>query len=73
MPEVSSRDIPGSEQFPGAAAKVFSDVDHLIAHLESGANVFVTLDKSTILKRRAGLAAEGIVACLPTEAINTLR
>jgi hypothetical protein len=37
------------------------------------ADAFVTLDKSTILNRRSGLAAAGIVVCLPTEAIGTLQ
>lgn len=61
--------IPGHDEAPGVAAKLMSDIDHLIAHRVSGADAFVTLDVSTILSRRAALQVEGILVCAPTEAL----
>ena len=71
-PTVTKRPIPGHEVAPHAAAKAFSDIDHLIAHLRSGADAFVTLDVSTILNRGSALADLGIVVCRPSEALTHL-
>ena len=65
--------IPGYEVAPGVAAKLFSDIDHLIAHRMSEADFFVTLDESTILSRRVALQGEGIAVCRPTEVLDLLR
>ncbi len=72
-PTTSARHIAGYEEAPGVAAKVFSDIDHLIAHVKSGADAFVTLDLSTILGRRVRLAEAGIRVCTPTEALALLQ
>lgn len=71
-PSPGERDVPSYEDEPNAAAKAFSDIDHLVAHVRSGATRFVTLDVATILKRREGLEVLGIVACLPSDAIRAL-
>jgi hypothetical protein len=72
IPSRADRAAPNYEDAPGAAAKLMSDVDHLIAHRMSGASHFVTLDKSTILKRAPRLAAVGIQVCLPSIALSAI-
>jgi len=71
-PTKTARPIPGHEEAPGVAAKVFSDIDHLIAHARSSADAFVTLDEATILSRRVGLAHQGIEVCRPSDALGLL-
>lgn len=68
-PSLAGQSIPAYEDEPGAAAHLFSDIDHLMAHVRSGALMFVTLDTNTILVRRGALAALGIVVGLPSEAL----
>jgi|SRR3984893_1211490 len=61
-------DVEAADQVaPSRAPKVFSDIDHLIAHKRSGAQFFVTLDNKTILKKRERLQALGIDARKPSE------
>lgn len=72
-PSKAAGPIPGAEEAPGVAAKVFSDIDHLIAHVRSGADAFVTMDVATILRRRERLADLGIDVCTPSEALGLLR
>ena len=53
---VRRNDLPSNEGDPGAAAKVMSDIDHLLAHYKSGATWFVTTGVRTILKWKGQLA-----------------
>jgi hypothetical protein len=69
LPSRAGQSTPAHEDEPGAAARRFSDIDHLIAHARSGALMFVTLDDKTILRRRDALAALGIVVGLPSDAL----
>jgi hypothetical protein len=71
-PTKSARAIQGHEEAPSLASKAFSDIDHLIAHVRSGADAFVTLDMATILCRRERLADDGIRVCTPSEALALL-
>jgi hypothetical protein len=66
-------EIPGYEDDPRAAAKLFSDIDHLIAHFPSGAQWFVTLDAKTILKRHDALKGIGIEVRRPSSALAELQ
>lgn len=59
------------EDAPGVAAKVMSDVDHLIAHQFSGADWFTTLDRG-ILRQRSALSALGLEVALPSDIVATL-
>ena len=72
MPSLGARPVPPYEEAPGAAAKRFSDLDHLIAHWRSGADAFVTLDTNTILNRTEALERLGIRACKPSQALPFL-
>ena len=69
LPGLHNRPVPPHEQEPNAAAKLFSDVDHLHAHAASGAAMFVTLDDKTILKRGEALKLLGIAVGRPSEAL----
>jgi hypothetical protein len=72
-PERARRhDLPSHEDDPGAAARVMSDIDHLLAHYKSGAAWFVTTDVRTILKRSAQLAEVGINVTLPSQALQRI-
>jgi hypothetical protein len=53
----------------GAPARVYSDIDHLIAHYMSGADAFITVDERTILRHREALAELGITVLTPAEAV----
>lgn len=50
-------------------AKAYSDIDHLLAHHMSGADAFITVDQSTILKHLDALAAHGITVLTAAEAV----
>ena len=64
-PTTSARRLAGYEEATGVAAKVFSDIDHLIVHVKSRADAFVTFDQGTILSRRSALPGRDILACTP--------
>lgn len=53
---------------PTRAAKLFSDVDHLLAHWRSAAAAFVTIDAKLDCTHRAALAELGITLMRPSEA-----
>ena len=50
----------------------YSDIDHLLAHKYSDADVFVTVDCATILRFREGLETLGILTALPSEVVADL-
>lgn len=66
---VSGRALNRVLDDPSSAGKVYSDVDHLIAHWRSGADAFVTIDDKLDRVHRQRLAELGIVVLRPTEAV----
>jgi hypothetical protein len=71
-PSLSALALSSHEEAPGAATKLLSDIDHLMAHRRSGADAFVTTDVKTILNRAEALVGVGIIVCRPTRAITFL-
>ncbi len=69
---LATDDLPAYETDPDIPAKLFSDIDHLLAHRRSSANAFVTLDKG-LLRKTNGLASLGIEVRRPTEIVARLR
>lgn len=69
----SARRLAGYEEATGVAAKVFSDIDHLTAHVKSRPDAFVTFDEGTILPRRERLAAQGHPRLHAAEALSLVR
>jgi hypothetical protein len=51
-------------------SKAFSDIDHLLAHAISGADVFVTVDERTILNRQRALWGLNLRVLRPVEALR---
>lgn len=64
--------VSSDESKPGKAAKVFSDIDHLVAHAKSAAAWFATIDTKTILCHRAALAEIDVHVALPSEILARL-
>lgn len=50
--------------------KAYSDIDHLLAHRDSGNDAFVTVDRKTILRFQEDLRKLGIAALAPQEAVD---
>jgi hypothetical protein len=67
LPSRAATSMLSHEEEPETTMKLFSDIDHLMAHWRSRADAFLTLDASTILKRNEMLRDLGIVACKPSE------
>lgn len=53
--------------------RLYSDIDHLLAHHMSNNDAFVTLDNKTIYKFRIQLATYGIEVLTPAEAVQKLK
>lgn len=53
--------------------RLYSDIDHLLAHHLSNNDSFVTLDNKTIYKFRNQLATYGIEVLTPAEAVQKLK
>ena len=51
-------------------SRAYSDIDHLLAHALSGADMFVTVDEDTILNRQKGLWGLGLKVLRPAEALR---
>ncbi|MTA28975.1 MAG: hypothetical protein F2562_08995 [Actinobacteria bacterium] len=51
-------------------SKAYSDIDHLLAHAFSGADVFVTVDERTILNKQQELWGLGLRVLRPSEALR---
>ncbi len=64
-----SENIPSYEEAPGKAGQIMSDIDHLIAHRNSGASWFATTDKR-ILKKAEQLRELGIEVARPTTIVD---
>lgn len=50
--------------------KIYSDIDHLLAHRDSGNDAFVTVDCRTILRFQEELGKLGITVLAPQEAVD---
>ena len=53
-------------------SKAYSDIDHLLAHALSGADMFVTVDEDTILNRQQELWGLGLKVLRPAEALRNI-
>jgi hypothetical protein len=51
-------------------SRAYSDIDHLLAHALSGADMFVTVDEGTILNRQQELWGLGLKVLRPAEALR---
>ena len=51
-------------------SRAYSDIDHLLAHALSGADMFVTVDEDTILNRQQELWGLGLKVLRPAEALR---
>lgn len=51
-------------------SRAYSDIDHLLAHALSGADMFVTVDEDTILNRQKELWGLGLKVLRPAEALR---
>lgn len=51
-------------------SKAYSDIDHLLAHAISGADIFVTVDERTILNKQEELWRLGLKVLKPGEALH---
>ena len=51
-------------------SKAYSDIDHLLAHALSGADIFVTVDERTILNKQEELCRLGLKVLKPREALH---
>lgn len=50
--------------------KIYSDIDHLLAHRDSGNDAFVTVDCRTVLRFQEELGKLGITVLAPQEAVD---
>ena len=53
-------------------SRAYSDIDHLLAHALSGADMFVTVDEDTILNRQQELWGLGLKVLRPAEALRNI-
>jgi hypothetical protein len=53
-------------------SRAYSDIDHLLAHALSGADMFVTVDEGTILNRKQELWGLGLKVLRPAEALRNI-